>query len=274
MNSLRRSWIGSKGGYTIIELMIVLVVSTALFTTAVVGYSRQNNRTHFSQAVKDLEIKLQDTLNDVGTGYYANAGNFACKRQGSPAVPKVTPAAQAQGTNQDCIFAGRAIDLRSVSGDHSYEIYTIVGLRNQSGDNTKLATDLSDSANRAIVNNAISGAIEGQSLDGSIDIANILDGDGSANTPINAFAVISGFGTGSNGSGATTNQVSIASIPTFNFGSETVQAVDQADLDKTVTICIEETGGGAGARHAIITIGSGSKINIETQVDITWPAGC
>lgn len=262
-----------SSGYTIVEVMIVLAISAALFATAVMGYASQNRRTAFNQTVKDLELKIQDTLNDVGTGYFPNSGNFTCSRTSSPAAPTVAAGANQQGTNQDCIFVGKALDLTSEAGDNSFEIYTIMGLKNSSTDPEVLASSVEDTANRTIA--GIPGAVESYTVNGSIDITKTLIGDGSTTDQSKGFAVVSGFGGGAlGGSGATTNQVSIASIDTaYNYGSSSALAVRSSDLNKTMTICIEEGGGGSNARHATIKIGMGSKISVESNID-DWPAGC
>lgn len=260
-------------GYTIVEVMIVLTISSALFATAVFGYSAQNRRTAFTQSIKELELKIQDTLNDVGTGYYPNSGNFSCVRAGSPAYPAIAGGTSQQGTNQDCIFVGKALDLTSEAGDNTFETYTIMGLRSSSTNADLSASSIEDTANRTIA--GIDGAVEGYTVNGALNIKRTLIGDGSTNDQSKGFAVVSGFGGGVlGGSGATSNQVSIASIDTaYNFGSTSALAVRASDLNKTITICLEEADSGADARHATIKIGLGSKISVESNID-DWPAGC
>lgn len=264
-----------SSGYTIVEVMIVLAISSALFSVAILGYSSQNRKTGFTNAVRDLELTIQDTLNDVSTGYYPNSGNLTCTRTGSPAAyPKVEAGSSQQGTNQDCIFVGKAIDLNSEPADNTFEIYTIMGLKNSSTDREKLANSIEDSANRTIAN-VYQGAIESHTVNNSIDVKRTIVGDGSTSTPSNGFAVVSGFGGGElGGAGATTNQVSVASVDTgYNYGSETQLAIRSSDLNQTITICVEEGRGGPNARHATIKIGMGSKISVESNID-DWPGGC
>lgn len=266
-----------KGGYTILEVMIVLIVSATLFTAAVASFNRQNYQRQFSQAVKDLEVQLQDILNDVGTGYYPSSNNILCDRTAAtPAKPKVNHAVsgKTQGSNQDCIFVGKAVNIAGAIDATSYRVHTIVGLTNKATDATAVSGNLDDANPIAIVDDhRIPGAIDLFNLHGSMAIKKIFIDDGS-NTRINGFAVVTGFGRAAKGSGATTSEVSIAAIPAFNFVSTTDRPVSVANLDKAVTICLEEAGGGTNSRRATITLGSGSFGNIDTKIDISWPGGC
>jgi len=259
-----------KEGYTIIEVMIVLSVSAIIFTAVIAGYKGQSTKTHFTNAVRDMENKIQDILNDVSTGYYPNASNFHCSRVGSPAAHiLIDPAGTSeQGTNQDCIFLGKAVDVN----DGVMTAYTIVGLRNSKDDNNELSADIEDAANR-IVPPAISAAFDNLDLNASIHIDKIVT---NASTDSAGFALVSGFGNGDvGGAGATTSQVSTASIdPFYNFASGTGRVVGNTDLNRDVTICIRESGNDPGeGRQASIKIGAGGQTNIETMVD-GWAAEC
>lgn len=117
-------------GYTLVEVLIFLAVSSALFTSAYVTFGGQQRKTQFATGMRDTELKLQDIINDVSTGYYAKPGNaFDCKA--SSAGPVIdNSAAAAQGTNAGCTFIGRAVQF-GISGTNriGYSIYDIVGLK-------------------------------------------------------------------------------------------------------------------------------------------------
>ena len=250
-------------GYTVIEVMIVLSVSAVLFASAIAGYSYQNRKTEFTNAVRDMESTIQDTLNDVSTGYYPNATNFDCIRAGSPAAPSLDDSnTSEQGTNQDCIFLGKAVDVT----DDFLRTYTMVGLRNSSDDEDEPPADIEEAESRTI---PYDGTFDQHALSASIDVTRIVTQSGADSA---GFAVVSGFGNGEDGgAGATTTQVSIASIdPSYNFASSTSRTVNGSNLDQDITICIEETGGG---RQASIRIGAGSQTNIETMID-GWAPEC
>lgn len=97
--------------------------------------SRQQGRNEFNSAVRDIQTRIQDMSNDVSTGFYQNPGIFTCRSVGGPSGrPKVTPANSEQGTNEGCIFIGRAIQFASdsVTNPEQLEMYNIVGLQKDS----------------------------------------------------------------------------------------------------------------------------------------------
>jgi hypothetical protein len=114
------------GGFTIIETLIVLGVSTALLVTTASVFGGQQRRTQFTQGVRDLESKVQDVVNDVATGNYPIAKGLKCTPNYSSIGPSVTAnVASEPGTNSGCVLAGRALLFRPDRVD----IYTLVGNR-------------------------------------------------------------------------------------------------------------------------------------------------
>jgi type II secretory pathway pseudopilin PulG len=67
-----------SGGFTIIETMLYLAVSTALMVSTILIISNQQKGTEFHQAVKDLENQFQDQFNDVSTGYFQRKDSTSC----------------------------------------------------------------------------------------------------------------------------------------------------------------------------------------------------
>ncbi len=59
-------------GYTIVETMIFLAVSSLMFISAMILINGRQSRAEFIQAVRVFEANLRDVANDVSTGYYAN----------------------------------------------------------------------------------------------------------------------------------------------------------------------------------------------------------
>jgi prepilin-type N-terminal cleavage/methylation domain-containing protein len=250
-------------GYTVIEVMIVLSVSSLLLAAVVAGYSRQNTKTQFTNAVRDIEVTIQDILNDVSTGYYPASNDFNCIRSGSPAVPFLDESGSAeQGTNQDCIFLGKAVELRN----NTFTAYTLVGLKNSTDDEEVLSTSIVDAENRIV---DIEGTFATHTLHASIDVqAKAL----SNSSNLSGFAIVSGFGNaGVGGAGATTTQVSVASIDeSYDFNTAAGRVIGTSDLDRDIVLCIKEAG---GDRQASITIGVGAQTNIQTMID-GWADQC
>ncbi len=123
------------GGYTIVEVLIFLAVTGALFVAIFPTISGQQRKTEFRQAVKDVETRLQDVMNDVSTGYYPEIGsNYKCTIQGNrPKIEASAADGHGQGTNEDCIFIGKVLQFGEDTGgtvDQSkLRIYTVAGLR-------------------------------------------------------------------------------------------------------------------------------------------------
>jgi len=120
-------------GFTIVEVMIVLAVTGALLIMALVLISGQQGKTQFSQSINDIQAQINDVVNNVATGYYANNGNVSCTSTGG--VPQPTVGAAGEGQNTGCVFLGRAIQF-DVGGDKTaYNIYDIVGTQKTASGN-------------------------------------------------------------------------------------------------------------------------------------------
>lgn len=95
-------------GYTVIETMIFLIVSAGLFAGAVAGYSSRQRAVEFNQGVRDFQSRLQDTINEVATGYYPSVGSNRCFAPNNFAneAPYFLPPSTIQGT---CVYLGKVI---------------------------------------------------------------------------------------------------------------------------------------------------------------------
>lgn len=117
-----------KGGFTVVEVMIVLAVTGALFISAATAISGRTNKTQFQQSINDIVTALRQNINSTAIGYYPNTGNFKCTN--SSGAMAVTGGANQQGTNNDCIFLGKAIQFGITGTDpQQYVTYPIAALR-------------------------------------------------------------------------------------------------------------------------------------------------
>lgn len=112
----------NRGGFTLFEVMITMAVSAAMLVMTVILFNGQQRKTQFAQSVRDLQETLQDIQNDTATGYFPNS-TYVCSA--TPTGPQISAGSGVQGTNQDCIFLGKAIHFKK----NSMEIYPIVGNR-------------------------------------------------------------------------------------------------------------------------------------------------
>lgn len=124
--------------YTIVEVMIALAISGLLILTAMLFVSGQQRRTEFNQSIRDIESQIQDTANDITTGYYAATNTFSCTSTGSG--PNIVSAGSSNlGANAGCIFMGNIMQFGVAgSNNQDFAIYTVVGQRQiGSGANAK-----------------------------------------------------------------------------------------------------------------------------------------
>lgn len=117
------------GGFTVIEVVIVLAVTSMLFVSAAILIAGRQNRTAFEQAVRNIQSQIQAVIDEVVVGHYPNTGNIHCVASGSG--PVITAGSGGgQGTNGDCIFMGRVIQFGVADTDpEQFKTYTIAGLR-------------------------------------------------------------------------------------------------------------------------------------------------
>ncbi len=107
-------------GYTILEVMIVLAVSAALFFSVVGLLSGRQASTETTQAVRDIESKIQGVASDVASGFVPNG--YSCNAVAS-GQPHLSTTIAGGGENAGCIFLGKAINFN----DNSLSILTVLG---------------------------------------------------------------------------------------------------------------------------------------------------
>jgi hypothetical protein len=114
------------GGFTVVEVMIVLAISAVMLLTALTAFSGKKETTYFSQAVYDLRSQLQSWANDVSSQSVPGIQQFTCTPKILNGVmrPTLTPG---NTTNQDCIYLGQAIQV--APGRSTLISYPVFGLR-------------------------------------------------------------------------------------------------------------------------------------------------
>lgn len=119
-------------GFTIIETLIVLAVTSFMFVIATIYISGRQNRVLFMDSAEDVRAKIQQTINETSTGYYPSMNDTRCVVSGN--VLTVTKQANIQqGTNGDCIFVGKVMVFGFGTDTlESYTTHTVLGKRTQS----------------------------------------------------------------------------------------------------------------------------------------------
>ncbi|HSW80483.1 MAG TPA: type II secretion system protein, partial [Candidatus Saccharimonadales bacterium] len=128
----RRISSGKVDGFTIVETMIVLAVTAALFLLAVISVSGRQNETEFQQAINDVGSTFQQIINQVDSGNYQEAQKVNCTNVGNK--PNVTDASASttdtEGTSTDCMFVGKIVQFATHNADpQQFIIYPVAGLR-------------------------------------------------------------------------------------------------------------------------------------------------
>ncbi|HEY4161085.1 MAG TPA: prepilin-type N-terminal cleavage/methylation domain-containing protein [Candidatus Saccharimonadales bacterium] len=133
----------NAAGFTIIEVLIVLAISSALLISAAALISGRQANTEFTTGINNVQQQLQQIINETASGYYPNAGDFTCRGStdgGSITFQKASPSQQ--GTNYGCIFLGKAIQFGlGSSGDDPSTLGVLPLVGNQNYDDPALANN-------------------------------------------------------------------------------------------------------------------------------------
>jgi hypothetical protein len=115
---------GRSGGYTIVEVMIFLAITGAMFVSAMVFIGGQQRKTEFTQGVRTFASDITNIANDVSTGFTSfpfQTGQYCWIDAASRNV-----SVGAGGSNH-CIFIGRAIQFAPNNATDTYKLYSVVG---------------------------------------------------------------------------------------------------------------------------------------------------
>ena len=113
-----------QSGFTIIETIIFLGVSAALFLGVIGLINNSVNKTEFSQGVKQFASQIQTIVDQVKTGTYDNYTDFGCEAplrgdDQTDLFPVTNKPYIAQGSNFGCTFIGRVIQFYPTGGASS-----------------------------------------------------------------------------------------------------------------------------------------------------------
>lgn len=169
---MKRLW--GEGGYTIVEVMIVIAVSGALLASVMTVIGGKQRSTEFQYGVREFQSLIQDIMNDVETGYFPN--------NGSP------------GSSSNAIFLGKAIHFHEVTGTGRVSALKEMSISGTISSSNKDATQLSDAVPIGVVPSSTSR----RPLSGAVELTNIRYGTGG--TVSKGFAIISGINKSNTGS--------------------------------------------------------------------------
>lgn len=268
----------SSHGFTIMETMIFLAVSGALFTSALLLVSGQQAKTEFYQGVRDLNSQIQDVLNDISTGYYSSpSGGFTCL--GGPTGPVVSTLVpiNAQGTNDGCIFIGRVLafgDNNDPAPTNTLNIFNVIGNRlTGTFPNETIVTNLIEAKPKALL------GPEKVRLPSGLTVGKMVyeDATDGMTYKIGAFGFFSTLTQSYNGTLAGGQNVEVRAYRNTDWFSQTdvdvKAAIDTSTpaswISNVLTICFVSAGTN---QHANIIIGGKGKL--ATKVEIAETKTC
>ena len=265
-------------GYTILEVMIFIAVSSLMLVMAISAFSGRQADVEFTQAVRDLESRIQDSINDVSTGYFFNSGNYNCTVGGS-GVSITTGGSDKQGESDDCLFIGKAIQLAPSSGSNKLSIFTLVGARSVfNGPNA--GADVSSVAEAGP--EVVDGATETIDLQWGMRVTRAFVETG-GNPNVGTVGFFSSFSKSVGDSEVSNGQaVQYAAISSTALGQTTAQATTQLEtqnysaaglfsLRNRIKICLLA---GGNNKKAVILIGGNGKTTVESSFTDAETAAC
>lgn len=259
-------------GYTIVEVLMFLAISGGLVASIMATVNGEQNKTQFNTSVRNFESELQDIMNDVAIGYYPSNNSFTCTVNVA-GVPSIGAGVNTSGTNQECIFSGKALHFAPNGTPGRVDIYTVIGRRQVTSGSTRLEVKSIEESNPRVINGA-AGLTDSKTLSAGLEISQVLVGA----LPRGGLAVISSFGQTNTAGGGTVAGYGGASLMRLdvdiNQGFSNIDAAVRSlnganAITEPVIICIREPGGG-GERAAVRITGQGT----DTLFDADVPVGC
>jgi prepilin-type N-terminal cleavage/methylation domain-containing protein len=125
-------------GFTIIEVMVVLAVSSLLVISAIILINGRQQRAEFTTGINSIRQQIQQIINETASGFFPNTGGFGCTAPSGQTVQFASASAVtggAQGSNIGCIFLGKGIQFGlSNSGDETQiAVVPVVGRQYKAG---------------------------------------------------------------------------------------------------------------------------------------------
>lgn len=269
-------------GYTIVEVLIFMVITGVLLASALLVFRGQQQRTQFTQGVRETESRLRTVINEVSSGYYPNNNTFRCYVSGgSIAIDGASP--NQQGANTGCVFLGKAVRFSQGS---DYKVYTVVGLQRSDGQEVTNIASADPTAIARFEGDALTvpDITENFSMPWGVAATRVYFEKDGVKTDIGGLGLILSLGSYTQDednqlvSGSQT--ASLLPLTETTLGSsdaifkaqgiENMQEADRSAADRIV-ICLSS--GGSDRKAAIIIGGSGRQLSTETQID-NVPDGC
>lgn len=264
--------VGDARGFTILETIIFLAVSTAMFVSAMLLVSGQQAKAEFRQAVGDAQSRIDDAMNDVATGYYTTNGSLKCDNFFGPSV---SAGSTGQGKNVYCTVLGRTVQFRTDTNQQF--IYTVVGRRVTNAAGTSYPQTLQEAlpnlalANGSYTDDALLYGLRPYSAYYYSDTAN-------ANVSIEGFSIVTkASSSDANGLLNSGSQgYDLVPIPGGSKGNHVLGYIDFRDLTRTtmraatiemnpkngITVCMDS---GSTSQHILMHVGINGSLTTSVE---------
>lgn len=119
-------------GFTIVEVMIVLAVTSVMFLSVALVISGKQASAEFQSSIHDVQAQIQQIITETASGTFPDTNNFSCTGSltGSGNV-NITTGTSTQGTNVGCVFLGKVVHFSS--GSSTFSVFPLAGLQGATG---------------------------------------------------------------------------------------------------------------------------------------------
>ncbi|CAM6000316.1 unnamed protein product [Sphagnum balticum] len=284
----------SPRGYTIVEVMVFLAISSLMFLIAASFISGKQASAEFKQGINEINSQIQETINDVANGDTASNSNFTCISSESGLSFNTT--ANSDGSNLGCVTLGKVIQFDVANSDattnlDNYNIYTVVGRQfeatNTTNDIANLATTLSDADPEALAPGTTGAPdfTKYDTLDWGLQVTKMTD-NGEDINGVGFFSDFGGLNNGGQQSGSQTVQV----LPFGSGTTETALTMVTNEIDSAssypssgavptnpdILICFDGPSGEYGSLSIgdASTSATGQRLTTSIQVSNNTIEGC
>jgi hypothetical protein len=121
-----------NGGFTVVEVLMFLAISGAMFTIAFFGTRGTQDSVAFRESLNSIESKIRETINNVDNGYFGNSGEYVCDGTGVQSASSN----EGGGNSGNCLFWGKEMLFQNTE-----YMQIDVLLKQRLGSQTEIAID-------------------------------------------------------------------------------------------------------------------------------------
>jgi len=190
-------------GFTIVEVMIVLAVTGALFVATAILINGKSNQAGFNEAIQQVQSQVEQIMNEVSSGYFPNNGNFQCTSPNGGPLNLTSAFSETQGSNAGCIFAGKMLQFQvQGTSPEQYAIFTIASAqKNATGQEAQTLTAPKIVAPGTGYAAGYPNLTTTTILQNGLSTSSMWYNNGGSNTPIGAVAFVPTFAPGYDSNG-------------------------------------------------------------------------